>query len=46
MEKINLYNFIKNFKYFDFFKKQIIYVLNPVKHFKEEILNKKDKNDS
>jgi hemerythrin-like metal-binding protein len=36
MEKINLYNFIKNFKYLNFFKKQIIYVLNPIKHFKEE----------
>ena len=32
-----------NIKYISFFKKQIIYFLNPIKHFKEEVLNKKDK---
>lgn len=43
MEKINLFDFIKHFKYISFFKKQIIYIFNPIKHFKEEVLNKKDK---
>ena len=43
MEKINLFDFIKHFKYISFVKKQIIYFLNPIKYFKEEVLNKKDK---
>lgn len=42
MKKINLYNFITKFNYKNFILKQIIYALNPIKHFKESILYNKN----
>lgn len=40
MKKINLYEYIKNFGYLDFIKKQLIYAINPVKHIKETLFKK------
>lgn len=39
---ISLYDLFFKFPYKDFFKKQIIYALNPVKHIKETLLNNEE----
>ena len=39
---IKIYDLFVNFEYINFIKKQFIYAINPIKHFKETIL-KNDK---
>ncbi len=35
---IKIYDLFVKFKYINFIKKQFVYVINPIKHFKETVL--------